>query len=158
VRWLLAMLALACGSAPADREPAAWVEIRGARVAVEVMRSPQGKAQGLSGRPRLDWGRGMLFPYSNTAIRAFWMKDMRFPIDIVWIRDGRISGIEHRVPTPPPGARRDQIPVVQSLEVVDSVLEVPAGFAEASGWRRGDRVRRGGLARGGGGGGGGGED
>ena len=51
---------------------------------------------------------------------------------------------------PPPSAAdatRSQIPSVRSREVVDAVLEVPAGYARAHGWARGDRVRYGGLAQ-----------
>jgi len=138
------LFATACEGSPP--EPEAWVEIRATRVGVDVMRTPKQKTQGLSGKASLAWDRGMLFPYQRARFQMFWMKDMNFPIDIIWIRDGRISGVEHSVPKPPPQATRAQIPSVRSREVVDSVLEVPAGYARAHGWARGDRVLFGGLA------------
>jgi len=79
----------------------------------------------------------MLFVYDRPDLYGFWMKGMRFDIDIVWIHDGHIVGIAHRVPhdvSPP-------LPTYHPPEPVDSVLEVAAGSAEARGWRRGDRVR-----------------
>ena len=134
----LALLALACGgaTAPAGPEPDAWVTIRDARVATEIARTFEQKARGLGGRDSLAWNHGMLFPYERPDFLAFWMKDMRFAIDIVWIREGRIVDIAHQVPWSPEGPG----PTVRPRELADSVLEVPAGYAQAHGWRRGDRV------------------
>jgi hypothetical protein len=78
----------------------------------------------------------MLFPYEQPGFLPFWMKDMRFAIDIIWIRDGRIVDVAHSVPFDPEGPG----PTVRPRELADSVLEVPAGYAAAQGWRRGDRV------------------
>lgn len=135
---LFAALALAC-SAPSTSEteaPDAWVTIGRARIATEVARTPEAKARGLGGRDGLAWDHGMLFPYRRPDFLAFWMKDMRFSIDIVWIRDGRIVDIAHRVPFDPGGPG----PTVRPRELADAVLEVPAGYAQAHGWRRGDAV------------------
>ncbi len=135
-----ASLGMGC-SAPAPSsdapEPDAWVTIGRARVATEIARTMQQKSRGLGQRDELAWDHGMLFPYPKPDFLAFWMKDMRFSIDIVWIRDGRVIGIAHRVPFDPEGGPG---PTVRSEELADSVLEVPAGYAQAQGWRRGDRV------------------
>jgi uncharacterized membrane protein (UPF0127 family) len=63
------------------------------------------------------------------------MKDMRFPLDIVWIRDGRIVKIEkHAPPLTPAGPERIY------TATADLVLEVPAGFADRQRVRIGDTV------------------
>jgi uncharacterized membrane protein (UPF0127 family) len=115
------------------------VTIRQQSIEVEVVRTREEQTRGLSERDSLAWGSGMLFPYERPAFVSFWMKGMRFDIDIVWIRDGRIIGIAERVPYPsdPEAA----LATVRSPELIDRVLEVPAGYASAHGWRRGDRVR-----------------
>jgi uncharacterized membrane protein (UPF0127 family) len=130
--------ALGCSRAATSDapEPDAWVTIGRARIATEIARSFEEKARGLGGRDSLAWDHGMLFPYTKPDFLSFWMKDMRFSIDIVWIRDGRIIDIAHRVPFDPGGPG----PTVRPRELADSVLEVPAGYAQAQGWRRGDRV------------------
>ena len=46
---------------------------------------PEERSQGLSGRPNLAAGTGMLFVFEQAGSYAFWMKDMRFPLDMVWI-------------------------------------------------------------------------
>ena len=150
----LLLLVAGCGAAPSSSDEAtqagtaeSWVEIRRGRVNVEVRRTPAEQAQGLSGRKELAWGDGMLFPYASPRPLRFWMKEMNFAIDMVWIREGRIVEISHRVPPPEPGAATHQIPTAQPRELADTVLEVPAGYASAHGWRRGDPVEYGPNAR-----------
>ena len=117
----------------------AEVTIRQQLIEVELARSREEQARGLSERDSLAWGRGMLFPYEQPAFVSFWMKGMRFDIDIVWIRENHIVGIAEWVPHPPSS---EGTPVsVPSPELIDTVLEVPAGYAQAHGWSRGDRVR-----------------
>jgi uncharacterized membrane protein (UPF0127 family) len=139
---LSAWAGVASGCDSTDRPSGAQpteVTIRQQSIEVEVVRTREEQARGLSERDSLAWGSGMLFPYERPAFVSFWMKGMRFDIDIVWIRDGRIIGIAARVPYPrdPEAAPA----TVRPPELIDMVLEVPAGYAGAHGWSRGDRVR-----------------
>ena len=131
---------------PATKPPEAWVEIRTQFVPVDIAKTPEQRTQGLSGRPSLEWGTGLLFLYQIEDFQRFWMIDMKFPIDMIWIRDGHIVGIHHRVPAPDPGTPSQQLPHYGIEELVDTVLEVPAGFASTNGWDRGDAVVFGGNA------------
>jgi uncharacterized membrane protein (UPF0127 family) len=136
------LIAACSGAATDGGDPAGpWLEIRSAHVELDIMRTPEERARGLSGRKKLDWGRGMLFPYDEAQMLSFWMKDMHFAIDMVWIRDGRIIDISHRVPPPDPAKPDAAIATASPRELADTVLEVPAGFAHAYGWRRGDPVK-----------------
>lgn len=140
---LLCGLLLASACRPELRPDAgrsASVTIRGTRVAVEIARTPEQQQLGLGRRDRLDWDTGMLFLYDEPGFYAFWMKEMRFDIDIVWIRGERIIGVSHRVPHPGADAPGGNGPTLRPPELVDRVLEVPAGYAEAHRWGRGDRV------------------
>ena len=139
------LLALASGclqNGDATESPEAWVEIRGHRVAVEIADTPEKQALGLGQRDDLAWDHGMLFNYAEPAFYAFWMKGMRFSIDIIWILDDRIIAIDASVPFEPGGNG----PTLRPNSLVDAVLEVPAGNAAARGWRVGDPVVMG-LAR-----------
>lgn len=108
----------------------AEIELNGNRIAVEIADEPHEWMRGLSGRDVLPKGSGMLFQFPRAEARTFWMKDMRFPIDIIWIRDGVVVGIDANVPAPQPG----EDPAARtSPEPVDAVLEVPAGFAAEQG-------------------------
>lgn len=105
-------------------------------VTVELARSPEEKGRGLSGRPDLKPGQGMLFVYDQPQRVGIWMKDMRFPLDIVWIRSGRIVQIEPNAP--PLGASG---PEKVYTATADLVLEVPAGFTARQGIRVGDPAK-----------------
>ena len=89
------------------------------------------RAQGLSGRPSLDTDRAMLFVYERDGPRWFWMPDMHFPLDMVWIRaDCTVAGVTADVPNPPLDTPRDQLPRYPASEPVRFVLEINAGQAE----------------------------
>ena len=138
---VIATLALAGCPASLERapveEPEGWVRIGAREVAVEIADTPAKQERGLGYRDSLAWDSGMYFPYQRARMLTFWMKGMRFAIDIVWIRDGRIIDLHPNVPFEPGGNG----PRVRPREAADAVLEVPAGYAGASGWRIGDRVR-----------------
>jgi len=116
--------------------PDAWIEIHGQRVSLEVADTPRKQEKGLGERDSLPWHHGMYFEYDEPAFYAFWMKGMRFPIDIVWLRDGRIVDLDANVPFEKGGNG----PTLRPSELADAVLEVPAGYAAANGWQIGDRA------------------
>lgn len=69
-------------------------------ISAYVARSESEKARGLSGRLGLKKNEGMLFIFEAAERYGFWMKDIRFPIDIIWIRDRKIVGLEKNIPPP----------------------------------------------------------
>ena len=117
------------------------VTIGAARVAVELARTPEEWARGLSGRAPLKEGTGMLFVFPTPAPRAFWMKDMRFALDIIWIGgDLRVVDVtENALPESYPATFSPRAPA-------QYVLEVPAGFAQRYRIRPGMEVTFSGVA------------
>lgn len=111
--------------------------IGNASIKVEIADDIGEQVQGLSGRDSLCPDCGMLFVYSRPGIRNFWMRDMKFPLDMIFIRDGAVVEIIEGVPIPEPGK---EIPKVQSVHEADMVLEVNAGFAYAHDLKAGDAV------------------
>ncbi|MDA1079918.1 MAG: DUF192 domain-containing protein [bacterium] len=93
---------------------------------VAVMRTPEEIQQGLSGSDKVP-GDGMLFLLPERQEAHFWMKDMRYPIDIIWIDDDRVVGVAEQVPPPSDGQSLDSLPLFSSGQPVTAVLEVPAG-------------------------------
>jgi len=147
--WLGALgLVLACERSaptppPVPEAPHARVTIGVHVIDAEVADTPARKQRGLSGRASLPAGHGMLFRYDEPGIQGFWMPDMHFDIDILWMREGRIVHIEPDVPH----AVSEPLPVYRPREPADLVLEVPAGTAARLGWRVGDAVQLEGLER-----------
>ena len=101
---------------------------------VEVRDTQAGREQGLSGRAALAPDAGMLFTYDDSAVRSFWMPDMRFSIDLAWIVDGEVIGVTTLHPCPTDGP----CPAHTSPGPVDTVLEVARGAL--AGVRPGDPV------------------
>jgi uncharacterized protein len=90
------------------------------------------RERGLGYRDGLAPGTGMLFVYDEPGGRTFWMKGMRFCLDIVWIESDRIIGAATDV-CPSPGIPDEELPRFQSPEPVRYVLEIPAGWLAAHG-------------------------
>lgn len=109
----------------------------GLMVKVDVASTTKTREKGLSGREKLDPDQGMLFVFLRPDVYTFWMKDMKFPIDILWIRDQELVDITTDVPLPAPG---EALPHYFPLFPADKVLEVPAGFARTHGLRTGMTV------------------
>jgi len=106
-------------------------------VGVEVARTEAEKVRGLSGREGLAADRGMLFVYETPVRPVIWMRGMRFPLDILWIRDGRVVDVVRGAQPPAPGTAPQEF---APREAVQYILEVPAGFLERHGIVRGDPV------------------
>ena len=134
---LCALGATLAASASGPRRPVVVLDER-VRVSVDVVDTPELRARGLSGRPGLAPEEGMLFLFEAPRIQSFWMKDMRFEIDILWIRDGRIVGITPNVPLP---KSPRELPRYPSPVPCDVVLEIRAGAARRWGLLLGDSVR-----------------
>lgn len=95
------------------------------------------RAQGLSGVESLQSGTGMLFVFEDIGVQKFWMKDMLFSIDIIWIDiNMEIIHIENNV-------RPDTFPrsFGPKEPVVKFVLEVGEGFAESHQIKIGDEIK-----------------
>ena len=120
---MLALLAAACAGAECAPERATSVQIGAQNFRVEVAATPAQRARGLSGRAALGAGNGMWFVMPKPDLHGFWMRDMHFAIDLVWI-DGerRVLGVE----TLTPCIDKD-CPIHHPPKPVAYVLEVEAG-------------------------------
>ena len=120
----------------------ALVLIRGGvSYAVDLAVTSEERQQGLSGREHMAQDEGMLFVFEEEQGLSFWMKEMHFPLDIIWIdAQCRLIDVAAEVPTPPPGAESSDIPRAKSPSPVRYVLEVNAGQWERNGLQPGDLV------------------
>ncbi len=95
---------------------------------VELARTPEEWANGLSGKNELPESHGMLFIYNTVEPRSFWMKGMVFPIDIIYI-DGNKS-IVHIEKNAVPLRPGDDLKLYPSMSPIKYALEVNAGESE----------------------------
>jgi len=94
------------------------------------------KVKGLGKISSIDDNQGMLFYYLNSSVREFWMKDMQFPIDVLWIKDNKIVNISENVPIHING----EITRMNSLYEVDRVLELKANSVSKNNIKIGDEI------------------
>lgn len=106
----------------------------------ELANTIRSRAQGLSGHAPLSEIEGMYFTFPLKARYPFWMKDMAYPLDIVWIADGKIVGVSENIPAP-----EDKniltLPTYSPPQVVSAVLELNAGAVKKFGLKVGDEVK-----------------
>lgn len=116
------------------------IQVGGQNIFVEIVNTDATRAQGLSDRKELKNGQGMLFDFTNTSLTrpSFWMKDMHFDIDIIWINNGTIIGITPNVPAP---STPNNLPSYPPPSDVTHVLEVPSGWSERTNTKVGDLVK-----------------
>ncbi|MDO8514194.1 MAG: DUF192 domain-containing protein [bacterium] len=116
--------------------PLRTVHIGSQTIKVTVAQTPEERQKGLSGREGLATDEGMLFVFPTDGKYAFWMKDMRFSIDILWLSsDGTIVHLAQNVSP-------DTYPKnFTSESAARYVLELPAGYAASNLVRVGDIVQ-----------------
>ena len=113
-----------------------YVEIVNQKIKVEVLNTPETRAQGLSGRVNLAENNGMLFVFENPNNYPFWMKDMNFSIDMIWIGENmKITYIKKN-------ATPESYPESFGPKEKTSkyVLEVFSGFTDKYNLKIGDKV------------------
>ena len=113
-----------------------YVNIAGANIEVELALSEEAQIKGLSNRISLGENEGMLFVFSVPGKYFFWMKDMNFPIDMIWIGENlRVIYIKQNV-------QPESYPAVFGPEDnARYVLEVASGFSKKHNLKKGDVIR-----------------
>lgn len=116
------------------------IKIKDTKLKVYIADTDAKRAKGLSDRQSLASNSGMLFVYDEESIRRFWMKGMKFPIDIIWIRKDEVVDVLINAPFPAKGTSDSKLSMYQSNEPVDKVLEVNSGFINQHAVAIGDRI------------------
>lgn len=116
-----------------------WVELAGQRYQVEIADDDGERARGLMFRDALPAGHGMLFIHDAEMPLAYWMKNTRIPLDILYFDDQRRLVSQQR--GVPPCSAGDRCPPYPSTAPARYVLELNAGEAERLGLQDGAVLR-----------------
>lgn len=129
----LVALVIVCDAYLLPTKTVPTASIHNITIALEIAKTPEEKIKGLSGRVSLPPNHGMIFVYEDKDIPEFWMKDMLFPLDILWIDEGIIVDIHENVPPPAKDTPDNQLEFYSPKQPITLVLEVNAGVVKALG-------------------------
>jgi uncharacterized membrane protein (UPF0127 family) len=112
------------------------VTIKDQTFKVSIAKTEEEKQKGLSGLDSLRLDEGKLFLFEKPDTYAFWMKDMKFPIDIIFINGTKIVSItENAKPV-----KSGELPIYQPTGPSDKALEINAGLSKKYNFKQGDTV------------------
>ncbi len=118
-------------------EREATVVLGGQRIVIELAKTDQERKQGLSGRLSLEPNQGMLFLFPQKGRYSFWMKEMKFNLDFVFLDGEKIVDLVQNIPFP----QKDQSTQFwRSEKEFDKVLEMNAGMIQQLGVKIGDEA------------------
>ena len=120
---ILVLLSLLSGCASAG----SWVELGGQRYQVEVADDDAERARGLMFRDELAAGTGMIFLHDREEPQAYWMKNTKIPLDILYFDNARKLVAQQR--DVPPCTAGNGCPSYPSNAPARYVLELNAGEA-----------------------------
>lgn len=100
--------------------------------------SEEEKKKGLSTRKSLPQDQGMLFEFDQPGNYTFWMKNMQFPIDMIFVNDNRVVAV---YPNLQPAGQNDNLALYTAPEPVNMVIEINAGLAQKHNIKKGDEVK-----------------
>jgi uncharacterized membrane protein (UPF0127 family) len=104
--------------------------VNGESIGIEIASTPSELQRGLMYREYLPEGAGMFFIFESEERHGFWMKNMNFPLDIIWI-DSDLNIVDITGEVAP--CHSDPCAVYSPSVPARYVLEVPAGYAQEKG-------------------------
>ena len=122
------------------RLPQAEVELMGQKITVWVAKTPARLYKGLGGKNNLQENQGMLLVFGKTGKHGIVMRNMEFPIDIVWLSNGEVVDIAPKVPIESDVSEEKLIRYYPRKES-NAVLELSAGWAEKNGVKIGEKIK-----------------
>src|SRR5438552_2271377 len=76
------------------------LQIGSQKLLVQTVTLPADMQHGLSDRVSMNENQGMLFNFGTSSTSGFWMKDMKFNLDFIWITNGKVTGITPDISRP----------------------------------------------------------
>lgn len=115
-------------------------DIKGNSIQLEISDNDPARIKGLSDRDSLPSNKGMLFIFPKAEIYQFWMKNMRFPIDIIYLNDDKVITIYDSVPAFESDKKTPNLTLYSPKQPSNRVLELNAGKAKEFGLQEGDTI------------------
>lgn len=121
------------------KTPKAVIVINSRTLSLLLAKTDKEKRIGLSEKKSLPENSGMLFIFEKPDYYSFWMKEMQFPIDIIFIKGNKIVTIYTSLK--PPKTQDESLPIYKPDEPANMVLEINSGLAQKYNLKKGDKVK-----------------
>ncbi|OGH11095.1 MAG: hypothetical protein A2857_02975 [Candidatus Levybacteria bacterium RIFCSPHIGHO2_01_FULL_36_15] len=115
----------------------AYVEVNNNKIKLLLAKTPQEQMAGLSNKDKLDAESGMLFVFKQKDYVQFWMKNMKFAIDMIYISDNKIVDVFQNLKPP---SDQKSIQIYRPREKANFVLQINAGLAQKYKIKPGDKI------------------
>lgn len=125
-----------CGNNAKKEVQRKIILLNGEKISVELANTDYLRARGLSYRASLCENCGMLFVFDTYSHHSFWMNEMNFPLDIIYLKDNKVSEIFESVPV----KTNDKTTRIYPENEADSVLELNSGWSRAHNLQIGDNL------------------
>lgn len=122
------------------RLPRAEVELMGQKITVWVAKTPERLYKGLGGKDSMQANQGMLLVFGKMWKHGIVMRGMEFPIDIIWLSNGKVIDIAPSVQIEP-NVLEEKLTRYYPRKEANAVLELSAGWAERNGVKIGDGLK-----------------
>lgn len=130
---ILGLILIVLSKFKGQNEKGATVEIDGHKFQSEIVETNETRTRGLGGRDNLCLNCAMLFIFPAKGDYGFWMKDMRFDLDIIWIADGKIVYIARNF-------SHESLDTINPKIPADRVLEINSRLSDQYGFKIGDEI------------------
>ena len=112
-------------------------KINGHAFSLFLAKTSQEQEVGLAKYNKIEQNQGMLFLFAKDDNYSFWMKNMKFPIDIIFIENNKVVDVFQNVPV----STNDNLPVYTTKTKANKVLEINASLAKKYNIKIGTEVR-----------------
>lgn len=103
-----------------------------------IAKTEKERQTGLSKYKSLPQDEAMVFIFDKSGNYSFWMKDMKFPIDIIFTNEGKIVTIYNNIPNPKNSS--ENLPIYSPTQSTNKVLEINAGLSKKYNFKVGEKV------------------
>lgn len=112
-------------------------EINGHTFSLYLAKTANEQEVGLAKYKSIAQNQGMLFLFERSDYYSFWMKNMHFPIDIIFISNDKVVDVFNDVPV----SANNNLPVYTTKTKANKVLEINDGLAKKYGIKVGSEVK-----------------
>jgi len=106
---------------------------------IEVVKDSKAQQIGLTKYSGLQENQGMLFIFPNPGMYGFWMRGMKFPIDMIFINNNKVVSTNENLQPIKTDAKN--ISIYEPAAPADNVLEIKAGLVKKYNIKKGDTVK-----------------